>query len=262
MENTKDSSKDYFNFQNPSRWVLPKSFKHRLGDFQTPGVGNRDIKFYPIDYKDYYPFPLVCVLHLPVANIKYKGQDLTAERTASYLANPGEKRSASINLTVDTDSFVTCLPLDCESWHCSNVNVHKVGIGVEIAGLGEGKDTYNNISGDAYWSTDEAIKKYRQVFKGLIAMYKLLTPEFTRYFVPLQKAQLDNSGKVIIPGYIQHREVPILLNRKWNTKDKNNQVQGQHTDLCANFPYDLFFKIGIEEINKTILEDAHGKSSR
>lgn len=247
-----DKPQNYYNFvlQNKS---IGKPKRYRLGEYRAAGEPVRKKGLYPKNLQHFYPGPLVGVLHVPVANIidRKTGQDKTAELTAQYLAG----RGASVHVCSDRDNYILCMPFDSVAWHCANSNTHQFSIGIEMGGLGEGKDEFNGIKGDKYWSTDDAIVKYRQVAMGVIEGTRLLYgKKWKQYLIPLQKAELNSTGGLITPGWTQHREVPIW-NKTTNSYNQNhsaglNQVKGQHTDVCANFPWDIFFMIFKEEIKK------------
>lgn len=244
-----DKAQNYYNFVLQNKNIVAK--KWRLGQYSTAGEPVRKKNLYPKDSVHLYPAPLVGVLHVPVANILDKNKkDITAELTAKYLAG----REASVHVCSDRDSYILCLPFDSVGWHCANSNTHQFSIGIEMGGLGEGKDSYNGIKGDAYWSTDDAILKYRQVAKGVIEGTRLLYGEkWEQYLIPLQKAELNSSGGIVKAGWTQHREIPIwsktLQAYNQNNSAGKNQVRGQHTDVCADFPWELFFKVFEEEIS-------------
>jgi len=248
-----DKFQNYFNFVLQKPGIQPR--QTRLGKFSFAGDPIRKKNAYPKDLQHIYPAPLVGVLHVPVANIvdKKTGKDNTAESVARYLAsNPVQ---ASVHLNTDRDSFILSMPFDMITWHCANVQTHQFSIGIEMGGLGEGKDEYKGVKGDAYWSTDDAIIKYRWVAKGTIEGFRLLYPKYWKdYMIPLQKAEVTENGSYKKSGWTQHREIPIWSKRlnKFNQNHSagRNQVLGQHTDVCADFPWELFFEIFAEEMNR------------
>jgi hypothetical protein len=248
-----DRFQNYFNFVVQKPNMQPK--QTRLGKFSFAGEPVRKKSAYPKELQYLYPAPLVGVLHVPVANIvdKKTGRDNTAELVARYLASSPVQ--ASVHLSTDRDSFILSAPFDTVTWHCANAQTHQFSIGIEMGGLGEGKDEYKGVKGDAYWSTDDAIQKYRILARGVIEGLRLLYPKnWKEYMIPLQKAELKENGSFKKAGWTQHREVPIWSN-KLNRFNQNhsagkNQVLGQHTDICADFPWELFFTIFKEEVDK------------
>lgn len=256
-EHKKEDFSPIDKFQNYFNFVLPKPrasiIETRLGKFQVMGEPVRDKKTYIKSIEKFYPAPVVGVLHVPAGDIIRSGKDVTAESCARYLATGGS--SASVHLCSDRDSCILCLPFDMVGYHCANPRTHQFSIGIEIGGLGEGKDSYKGIKGDLYWSTDDAILKYRQTAIGLIEGFRLLYPKYWKeYFIPFQKAETTSNGSYKTSGWTQHREIPIY-NRARKIFNQvgsggKNQVLGQHVDIAANFPWDLFFQIIQEEINK------------
>lgn len=238
----KDAIVDYYNFTHPNRWAAKTAFKHRLGKFQCLGTGSRRLGNGPI--------PSLGVLHVPVKDMRAKDlaagkEDDTAEWVAAYLANPPEKRSASIHVCSDRDSFVICQPFDSEAWGAGNSFANAASVQFEIAGWGN--------EGDAYWSGDDAKLKLIQTAKALIKGSRLAFGDKWRDCIPpLRRAELNPNGSVKVPGWTQHREVPKydVKAKVYRQKDKNNQVPGQHSDVAANFPYEHFFKIVEEEIRR------------
>lgn len=234
MNNIKrtDKATDYYNFIHPHRWIKGKPFVHRLGQFQTPGKGTRKN----------FPYPQVGVIHVPVFDVMIKGVDVSAERMAGYLADPSDKRIGSINSFVDRDSFILSLPFDSVTWNCMNGQTNEISISFEIAGWGDYRDN---------WNGKDALLKYRMLARALAKGSQLAFGEkWYLYIPPLNKAKLDEKGNCIIPGWIQHREVPFFDGKIWQQPDSHNQVKGQHVDITENFPWNLFFSTVSDELIK------------
>lgn len=229
---SRDSIEDYYNLTHPHRWARENAFEHRLGNFRARGRG---IRSYGHD-----PVPSLGVLHVPHADILLRtGRDLTAERMAAYLADPAERRSASIHAFSDRDSYLVTQPFDSEAWGAANGQANAAAIQFEIGGrLGQG---------DAYWRSDDAILKYRQTAKSVIKGSLLAFGDQWEWAIPpLEKAQLNRDGSVRVKGWTQHREVPYFnrQTRTFNQVDPaKNLVQGQNPDVTPNFPWNLWFEI-------------------
>lgn len=234
MATPKDSVTDYYNLNHPHRWAEPDAFQHRLGTFRARGRGTRT---------NHPPVPSLGVLHVPHADIVSGGRDLTAERLAAYLADPGERRSASVHAFTDRDSFVISQPFDSEAWGAGNSNTNAASIQFEVGGLLD--------QGDAYWRSDDAALKYVQTAKAVVRGAWLAFGEDWEWSVPpLDVAELSLDGSTKRPGWTQHRLVP-----KWDRSmgryhqpDARNQVKGQHSDVTENFPWNMFFEILAEEM--------------
>ncbi len=227
-----DKVEDYYNLTHPHRWAREGAFQHpRLGKFRARGRGVRG--------KGHDPVPSLGILHVPHADIMRRGRDLTAEAMARYLADPGERRSASIHAFSDRDSYVITQPFDSEAWGAANGQANAAAIQFEIGGrLGQG---------DAYWKTNDAILKYIQTAKSVIkGSFLAFGDEWEWAIPPLEKAVLNYDGSVSVKGWTQHREVPYF-NRQTGTFNqvdpKTNLVQGQNPDITPNFPWKLWFNI-------------------
>lgn len=219
-----DKAGDYYNLTHPHRHAGENNFKHRLGRFKAMGKGVRQYSHNKI--------PSLGILHLPVYDVQFKGVDYTAEHMAKYLADPVDERTASIHAFSDRDSFIICQPFDSQASGAANSRANAASIQFEIAGTG--RET------DAYWSTADAIKKYKQTALAICMGSALSFGDGWKWTIPpLQEALLDSKGAVIRPGWTQHREVPYYGRKK----DKHNQVPGQHKDLAENFPYKVFFRV-------------------
>ena len=232
-----DSPQDYLNLRVPHRHAGKQDFQHRLGAFQARGRGVRG--------KGHPPAPSLGVLHVPHADIITRtGRDLTAERIARYLADPPERRNASIHAFSDRDSYVICQPFDSEAWGAGNSHANAAAIQFEIGGrLGQG---------DAYWRGDDAVKKYIQTAKAVIKGSVLAFGDEWEWAIPpLEKAELNKDGSVRRPGWTQHREVPYFnrRTRKYNqVNPRTNQVKGQNPDVTPNFPWGIWFEILAKEM--------------
>ncbi len=239
MRNTmaaRDSISDYYNLTHPHRWAGKTAFQHRLGDFQARGRGVRG--------KNHPPEPSLGILHVPHADILLRtGRDLTAERMAAYLADPAERRSASIHAFSDRDSFLITQPFDSEAWGAANSHANASAIQFEIGGrLGQG---------DAYWRSEDAVKKYVQTAKSVVqGSYLAFGDEWEWAIPPLEKAQLNRDGSTRVKGWTQHREVPYFdrRTRTYNQPDENNMTKGQNPDVTPHFPWDIWFDILAKEM--------------
>lgn len=229
-----DTKEHYFNFRHPHRWAKAGNFKHRLGNFRCKGRGKRKG----------HPMPDVGVLHVPGAEIvRRNGRDFTAERMAAYLADPPEKRSASVHLFADRDSCIICLPFDSVAYGCGNKNTYERSIEIEIAGT---MREYRN-----YWRGLDAEKKLRWAAKGVVYGSRLAFGVDWRRAIPSRnRAELAHNGGIVRPGWTQHREIPIWdkAKRKYAQPPVENLKAGQHADICANFPYDVWFEMLESEI--------------
>lgn len=235
-----DNISDYYNFTHPHNAVGPGVFKHRLGNFQTPGGGQMQ------------GAPTVGVLHVPVADFYNGGADQTAEIVAKYLSAPPENyephkhggfiRTGCTHATSDRDSFVLCLPMDSVAWGCGNPNTGARSWEIEIAGWG--KDTAE------YWRGPDARLKLIQAARAHIAAAKLVGgDEWKKWVIPAQKAVLNSYGVCLTPGWTQHREIPYWNGYKWAQPPTDNLMAGQHYDICENFPYDVWFEVLNGEVN-------------
>lgn len=237
-----DKLEDYFNFTHPHRISQPGAFQHRLGAFQTCGRGKRPR----------LPYPSIGVLHVPVYDAGGpSGDDLTAEIVAAYLADPPEnqnpekygRRFASVHACADRDSFVLCLPADAVCWGCGNFNTAEDSWEVEIAGL--------STEPPGYWATEDGTKKLVQAARAHVTAAKLAFGDSWRLgLVPPQLGQVDEAGRVVRSGWLQHRDIPYWTGTKWAQPPADNIRAGQHSDICAGFPWMHFFGVLAAEINK------------
>lgn len=232
-----DSPVDYYNLEHPHRWANEGAFQHRLGNFRARGRGVRG--------RDHGPVPTLGILHVPHADIRLRtGRDVTAERMAAYLADPADRRNASIHVFSDRDSYIIAQPFDSEAWGAANSHANAAAIQFEIGGkLG---------MGDAYWSSDDAIQKFHQAARACIHGSVLAFGDDWEWSIPkLQKAELNHDGSVRVPGWTQHREVPFWDRRRKRFNQVNprtNQVRGQNPDVTPNFPWNLWFEILAEHM--------------
>jgi hypothetical protein len=235
-----DSANQYFNFMHPHRASTPGMFAHRLGAFQACGGGQRKGQ----------PEPRIGILHVPVFDVPTLSGDFTAERVAAYLADPPENqnpakyglRFASVHACSDRDSYVLCLPADSICWGCGNFNTAAESWEIEIAGLG--------TEPGSYWSGPEGTAKLRQAARAHVKAAQLAFGEdWRRGIVPPQKGALDAIGKVTRPGWLQHRDVPFWSGSSYAQPPEDNIRAGQHSDICADFPYERWFSILANEIN-------------
>ena len=214
-----DKPENYYNFTHPNRWIMPNSFRHRLGSFQCAGIQIR-IK------------PVKCIiLHIPdwtrVDNV-----DHTAEDMAKYLADPPEKNIASVHIFSDSDSFVLAMPSDSIVYGCANQNTRLESIEIEMAG------TFKQHANPEFWRSETGIKIMTNAVKAIKQLQILC-----HFDMPtLQIAKLNNIGVVEVPGFCQHRDVPIWGEGQWRQPPESFKY-GQHQDICENFQYDILFDI-------------------
>lgn len=236
----RDSAQDYFNFSHPHRITRPGAFEHRLGKFQTCGGGQRKPR----------RKPRIGILHVPVFDVPGNAGDFTAERVAAYLADPPENqdpkkygaRYASVHATADRDSFVLCLPADSVCWGCGNFNTAAESWEVEIAGLG--------TEPGSYWSGPDGTAKLTQAARAHVrASHLAFGDDWRTCIVPPQKGAVGFDGNLITPGWLQHRDIPYWNGATWAQPPEDNIRAGQHSDICADFPYEHWFSILANEIN-------------
>ena len=234
---SRDSISDYYNLVHPHRWAQPEAFRHRLGNFQARGRGSRGA--------GHPPEPSLGILHVPHADIVLQtGADVTAERMAAYLADPPNKRSASVHAFSDRDSFVIAQPFDSIAWGAANARANAAAIQFEIGGVLH--------AGDEYWHSSDAVRKFEQTAKAVVrGSFLAFGKDWEWAIPPLEKAQLFADGSVQKSGWTQHREVPFYdrASRTYNQPDQNNQVAGQNPDVTPNFPWNLW----LETLAQTML---------
>lgn len=236
----RDKIEDYFNFMHPHRWAPPGAFVHRLGKFQARGRGKRG--------RGHKPRPSLGILHVPHADIVTRtGVDVTAERMAAYLANPSDRRNASIHAFSDRDSYIICQPFDSEAWGAANSWANAAAIQFEIGG--------RLFAGDDYWNSSDAARKLEQTAKAIVRGSWLAFGLDWEWCIPrLEVASLNENGSVKHngEGWTQHREVPFYDRRRgvYNQPDENNQVKGQNPDVTRNFPWNTFFEILADEMRR------------
>lgn len=240
-----DSKQDYYNFTHPHSLCATDAFKHRLGDFQTCGKGRAT-------------GPRLGILHVPVyEQIVGPGKDdPTAEIVAGYLADPPEnkldaakygRRYASVHATADTDSFVLCLPADSVCWGCGNFNTAEDSWEIEIGGMG--------TEPPEYWNGERGKAKLTQAARAHIkSCFLVYGDEWAQKIVPPQKGKVDASGKQVISGWLQHRDIPYWNGSAWAQPPVENIKAGQHADIHADFPIETWFGILAAEINRAVKE--------
>lgn len=253
-----DSAADYYNFNHPHLACPPGFYVHRLGAFQTPGGGQRKARAARLG-----------ILHVPIFDVGMAGgADATAERVAQYLSDPPENHGQQdpnlmkygcTHATADRDSFVLSLPLDGKCWGCGNLITAEESWEVEIAGFasapaGSWEASIPGIitrPGD-FWKNPEETKKLIQAAKAHIRAAKLVFgDEWRSGIVPPQKGAVDPIGRVITTGWLQHRDIPFWNGRAWAQPPIDNIKAGQHSDICSDFPWDHWFSILAEEINRS-----------
>lgn len=215
-----DKPENYYNFTHPNKWVQPKSFIHRLGQFQCAGIPKRQK---PVS---------VIVLHIPDYDYVNHGIDITCEKMAGYLADPVDRNISSVHAFSDRDSFILSMPSDTVVYGCANQNTRQESIEIEIGG------NFKHHANQEYWHTADAKLKLINTVKALKQLQILCNYDMP----PLQIAKLDAKGTVVIPGFIQHRDIPIWAKGEWQQPPKSWEL-GQHKDICENFPYEILFDI-------------------
>lgn len=240
-----DSPNDYYNFTHPHRITPAGAFLHRLGAFQTCGKGRRLRQ----------DRPLLGILHVPVFEAAGASGDFTAERVAAYLADPPEnqnpqkygKRFASVHATADRDSYVLCLPADTVCYGCGNIITAEDTWEIEIAGLG--------TEPGSYWEGPDGTRKLEQAARAHVKAAQLVWgSEWATCICPPQKGAVDQTGRVTVPGWLQHRDIPFWDGRRFAQPPVDNIRAGQHSDICADFPYEHWFAILADAINKGATE--------
>jgi len=245
----KDSAQDYYNFSHPHAGIAAGYLSHRLGRFRAFAA-----------LRPRQAWPLVAIVHVPVYDIGTPKNDFTAERVADYLSSPENgTRFASVHASADRDSNVLCLPADVACRGCGNWNTAEDSWEIEIAGL--------STEPGSYWAGPDGTAKLKQAARAHVKATKLaFGDQWRTCIVPPQMGTLDATGRVTRPGWLQHRDVPywdeifdangratgisrVLPKPGWAQPPEQNILAGQHSDICADFPWEYFFKLLAEEIN-------------
>jgi len=223
-----DKKENYYNFvhENPNAPIT----KHRLGEFRVFGRGQSE------------HIKNIGCLHVPQWDDKNIADKIDQSADALALYQTTRKDWASVHLYADTDSFILMLPGDYRCSGCANPITEQYSIEAEISGFMRYPKEH--------WLSETGRKKFVNTARAYIQLFQLqYGKDWKDFAIPAQIGKLQVDGSPEVPGFIQHRDVPLLSGGKW-VQPPDSFKYGQHEDISPDFPIEYFLKIYEKELLK------------